>query len=283
MPHRKYISLILSPEGGQKSLSFRLQKWQLWTVTLTIVLGWLFLFLGILGAVFFARFAANERALIAENNRLRMALVKADSLRQELDKMRAMRKLMEKALLVAKRKEEGLKLDSDENFPDWLSRGSVFNGASSLPELTKYLEDIKRAEAYIPSGLPAQGVITAKFGETGGIFRSPHSGVDILAQIGTPVRATADGIVSKVDEDSELGRFVEIDHLNGYRTIYAHLSDFSVERGSPIRRGSIIGHSGKTGKARNPHIHHEVLYAGKPIDPLKKITSPKYTTADSGK
>ncbi len=281
MPQRKYISLIFSPDGGEQSFSFRLHKWQLWALLGAAVIGWILLMFGVVGAIFFARFAANERALVAENSRLRLALTKADSLQQELDEMRSMRQLMERALLVAQKKQEGTKYDSQQNTLQWLMRSSVFNTSAGLPELTKYLDDLKRRQAYIPSGLPAEGVITAKFGETGGIFKTPHSGVDILEKVGTPVKATAEGVIAKVGRDNELGIFIEIDHLNGYRTIYAHLSDVVVSAGDPIRKGDVIGHSGETGKARNPHIHYEVRYAGKPIDPLKIEETQQKNSEDS--
>ncbi len=265
MERRRTISIIFSPDGGGESISFRLRSWQVWVLICAAALGWVALFCGAIGALMFAKFAANHRALVAENIRLRSALAKADSLQQEIEEIHAMRALLERALLAQSR-EKG---KSTQKTPGvkWGESRTVFVVEKGLPELAKYIEDVKRAQAYIPMDLPVQGVITAGFGKTSGIFKKPHTGVDISVKENTPVQA--DGIVCNTGNDEELGIFVELDHLNGYHTLYAHLSSASVSAGEPIRRGEIVGYSGKTGHIRHPHLHYEVIYRGEPVDPLK--------------
>lgn len=218
-----------------------------------------------------ARSVLNQRYLIAENRRLRETLAKADTLRQELEQLQQMKQLMEKAFLIADTRGKS-EFEQKEYIPKSLKRSQVFLPNRGLPELNEYIARRERLEAYIPTGLPADGVISARFGETGGIFKTPHMGVDIVVDEGTPVRATADGIVAAVDTTSDYGIRVEIDHLNGYHTIYAHLSSAEVTPGMPIQRGDVIGYSGHTGKARYPHLHYEVRYKNKPIDPLNTKT-----------
>ncbi|GEM_PF-1102425 len=267
MPHRNYISIIFAPEGEQKSFAVRLKKWQLTAAVVVIVLGWFFFLGGIVGGIVIARSVATQRQIIAENRRLREALIKADTLRQELEQLRAMKRLLEQALFVATTRGKS-EFERREYIPQAMKKSDIFLPNRGIPELGDYLEHQWRIEAYIPDGLPAEGVISARFGETGGIFKKPHSGVDIVVAEGTPVRATANGIVAAVDTSDDYGIFVDIDHLNGYHTVYAHLSAANASVGMPVSRGDIIGYSGHTGRARNPHIHYEVRYNGKPIDPL---------------
>jgi murein DD-endopeptidase MepM/ murein hydrolase activator NlpD len=96
-----------------------------------------------------------------------------------------------------------------------------------------------------------------------------HSGIDFAAEIGTPIYATADGKVSKVDvKFSGYGKMVEIDHGFGYASRYAHMHDFVVRTGQNIKRGDLIGYVGNTGLSTAPHLHYEVLINGVQVDPV---------------
>jgi murein DD-endopeptidase MepM/ murein hydrolase activator NlpD len=96
-----------------------------------------------------------------------------------------------------------------------------------------------------------------------------HNGIDFAASIGTPVYATADGSVSKVEvRFSGYGKLVEIDHGFGYRTRYAHMHDFAVRNGQQVKRGDLIGYVGNTGLSTAPHLHYEVLINEQRVDPV---------------
>lgn len=96
-----------------------------------------------------------------------------------------------------------------------------------------------------------------------------HTGIDFAASIGTPVYATADGTVSKVDvRFSGYGKMVEIDHGFGYRTRYAHMHDFAVRTGQHVKRGDLIGYVGNTGLSTAPHLHYEVFINDQRVDPV---------------
>ena len=96
-----------------------------------------------------------------------------------------------------------------------------------------------------------------------------HTGIDFAASIGTPVYATADGTVSKVDvKFSGYGKTIEIDHGFGYRTRYAHLHDFAVKKGQHVKRGDLIGYVGSTGLATAPNLHYEVFINDQRVDPV---------------
>lgn len=118
-----------------------------------------------------------------------------------------------------------------------------------------------RSENTVPQGLPVSGPITQA-------FTDQHRGIDIAAQKGSPVVATAMGIVERAGQDSVLGLVVEISHPSGYRTIYGHLSRILVKEGQRVYGGDVIGNVGETGKVTGPHLHYGIVKDGVPIDPL---------------
>ena len=94
-----------------------------------------------------------------------------------------------------------------------------------------------------------------------------HTGVDLQAPRGTPVRSAADGIVVHAEWMSGYGRLVIVDHGNGLQTYYGHLSRFLVIPGQEVRRGEVIAQSGASGRVTSPHLHYEVRMAGTPVNP----------------
>ncbi|HME09922.1 MAG TPA: M23 family metallopeptidase [Bryobacteraceae bacterium] len=111
---------------------------------------------------------------------------------------------------------------------------------------------------------------TDPFGDGGGEM---HPGVDISANMGTPVHAAADGIVTEAEWSSGYGKLVVVDHGNGMETYYAHLSQWSVVPGQEIRRGEIVGLSGATGRVTAPHLHYEVRIGGAPVNPYPYLAT----------
>ncbi|NQT06360.1 MAG: M23 family metallopeptidase [Candidatus Omnitrophica bacterium] len=100
-----------------------------------------------------------------------------------------------------------------------------------------------------------------------------HTGVDILAPVGTPVKSAVSGwAIARFDEDG-YGRYVKIYHGGGLTTLYAHLADTTIIWQRPVKRGEVIGRTGNTGNARfkavRPHLHFEVRKSGVPQDPMK--------------
>lgn len=99
--------------------------------------------------------------------------------------------------------------------------------------------------------------------------RVNHTGIDFIANTGTQVYATADGVVSKVTRSrSGMGNVVEISHKGGFVTKYAHLETISVSRGRSVRSGALIGTVGISGQTFAPHLHYEVLKDGQVCDPV---------------
>ena len=96
-----------------------------------------------------------------------------------------------------------------------------------------------------------------------------HPGVDFAAAIGTPIYATADGTIDRLEVSfSGYGKQIEIDHGFGYRTRFAHMHGFAVHQGQHVKRGDLIGYVGDTGLSTAPHLHYEVFVNGMHVNPI---------------
>jgi murein DD-endopeptidase MepM/ murein hydrolase activator NlpD len=125
-----------------------------------------------------------------------------------------------------------------------------------------------------PSLWPVEGRLMSAFGGRTDPFSGEgaiHTGVDLEAAMGTPVRAAADGIIVRADWDGGYGRLIIIDHGNGVQTYYGHLSSFIVVPGQEIRRGDVIARSGASGRVTSPHLHYEVRLGGTPVNPYSYL------------
>lgn len=121
-----------------------------------------------------------------------------------------------------------------------------------------------------PSLWPVEGRLMSPFGGRTDPFSGEgaiHTGVDLEAAMGTPVRAAGDGIVVHADWESGYGRLIIIDHGNGVQTYYGHLSSYGVVPGQEVRRGDVIARSGASGRVTSPHLHYEVRLGGTPVNP----------------
>lgn len=115
---------------------------------------------------------------------------------------------------------------------------------------------------------PVRGRISSRFGQRWGRM---HEGVDLAVNVGTPVRAAADGVVRFAGWNGGYGYLVVIDHGRGIETRYAHNSRLTVKRGQRVTRGTVIAMSGSTGNSTGPHLHFEIRQNGKPVDPLRYL------------
>lgn len=95
-----------------------------------------------------------------------------------------------------------------------------------------------------------------------------HGGIDIKASHGTPIVASADGVVSLASKNGNWGNLIVITHRDGFQTWYAHLSKFSIEEGQEVRQGAVIGLVGTTGLSTGPHLHFEIKQDGQRLDPI---------------
>ncbi len=153
----------------------------------------------------------------------------------------------------------------DEKFKDYFARWEALDGGdASAPAPTSSVS--------VPSRMPLNNAsLTSKYGMRthpviGG--RRAHKGVDLAAPTGTPIYATADGIVSKAERFSSYGLYVSIEHGAQLQTRFAHMSRIAVANGAHVKKGDIIGYVGSTGRSTGPHLHYEVRIAGKAVNPI---------------
>ncbi len=113
----------------------------------------------------------------------------------------------------------------------------------------------------IPSILPTMGQISKSFG-------ADHEGIDIAAPLFAPVLCAANGTVRAAGWDSIYGNYLIVEHSKNYATFYGHLHSAAVKTGDVIAGGKIIGTIGSSGKSTSPHLHYEVRFQGKAVDPM---------------
>lgn len=136
-----------------------------------------------------------------------------------------------------------------------------------------------RKKAAFPAGRPLRGGwISSRYGYRIDPFSGQkefHGGVDFAGKAGTKILSIAAGIVTWAGENRGYGKMVEIDHGNGYVTRYAHNQKIMVQVGESIAKGQSIALMGSTGRSTGPHVHLEVLYRGRSVDPLRFVNAVK--------
>ena len=133
-----------------------------------------------------------------------------------------------------------------------------------FPGAASYASD--SAPHTTPSIWPAAGYVSSPYGLrfNGTEF---HQGIDIAADMGAPIVATADGVVTAAGWNGGYGNMVDVDHGGGIVTRYGHASAVAVTVGQQVRRGEVIAYVGSTGRSTGPHVHYEVRVNGAPVNP----------------
>ena len=152
--------------------------------------------------------------------------------------------------------------------------GSLENSLASVRSSIEHQQALGRST---PSMWPIVGYLSSLFGPRRDPFTGGpdfHSGLDISADRGTPVRATADGTVDQASYYGNYGNSILLRHGFGISTRFGHLSAYAVRVGQKVRRGDVIGYVGATGRATSSHLHYEILINDQPINPLRLLTRP---------
>lgn len=131
----------------------------------------------------------------------------------------------------------------------------------------------------LPTGTPVKGGYNLSSGY--GLRIDPftqamakHEGLDFAAPVGTPIIASANGVISRAGWDSQYGNVVEVNHAEGFKTRYAHASQLLVRTGQTVKKGDVIAKVGNTGRSSGPHLHYEVIRAGAHINPANMMPRP---------
>ncbi len=145
---------------------------------------------------------------------------------------------------------------------------------ASFKEISVFLDKQRSILSSTPSMWPVKGWITSGFGKRASPLTGEpgrHMGVDIANETNTPVRVTADGIVTYAGWQVGYGRMVVVEHGYGYSTRYGHCSRIDVKVGDEVKRGQVLGYMGSTGRSTGSHVHYEVRLHGMPVDPEKYL------------
>jgi murein DD-endopeptidase MepM/ murein hydrolase activator NlpD len=143
-----------------------------------------------------------------------------------------------------------------------------------LDQVRPGVERREALAAATPSIWPVAGWLSSTYGTRTDPFTGApdfHAGLDISADHGQAVRATAAGSVAHAGHAGDFGNLVVIDHGFGIRTRYGHLSRFAVSPGQSIHKGDIVGYVGSTGRSTSPHVHYELLLNGRATNPLRLL------------
>ena len=287
MSGRKFTILVI-PEGSHRVRRFQLHR-RVLTSFLAVVLIFL-LGVGLLAFDYFrtsldrGEFRQLKARNLAQQQHLQQLAANLEDLQKEMvvlaqndAKVRVM------AQLSKPRADDltGVGGPSEEENPDRFSalqqkidevRQAIELRRESQEEIQGFLNDQRSLLAAKPEGWPVKGWMTSGFGMRNSPFtgkRRMHEGIDIASRTGTPVYATADGIVSRAGTVSGYGKLVVLDHGYGYKTYYGHNSKIFVKVGQRVKRGDRIAAVGSTGSSTGSHVHYEVRRNGVPLNPRK--------------
>jgi murein DD-endopeptidase MepM/ murein hydrolase activator NlpD len=147
----------------------------------------------------------------------------------------------------------------------------------------KKLDQLEQGVIAIPSAKPVSSAnFTSGFGVRSDPFRGAaamHAGIDLAGPIGTPIHATADGVVGRAEWANGYGNLVELEHGKGIATRYGHLSKILVKPNTRVKRGDVIALMGSTGRSTGSHLHYEVRIDGRAVNPVPFLQSSDYLLA----
>lgn len=246
---RKELSFFIASNYSTNSLRFSLPLWVLRLLAgvagLLVLLVVASLVLLLAGAYRLSRFSYLEH----RNRQLEAENAKVAILRNQLEQVEEQSRRMATMLGI-------------EKTPPPVNWDSFPTDSQALPA---WLKGKQWGSELVPKLVPLEQYVVSQRAKNG------HIGIDLAAEEGEPVRATADGVVEQRGEDRQYGRFLLLKHGQGYESYYGHLKDWNVEQGDTVQVGKEIGLVGTTGQSTAPHLHFEIRKDGQRIDPAKVL------------
>lgn len=252
---RRGVSIFVQRDGALQSQSYRVSVWLLRLLLVAAVAATILLVLGVAYYGPIVRQAAKVPPLEREVERLRTdnlhireLAVALDSVETSYERLRSM--------------------VGADIVPDRMALNSQLPLAPPVYASNPASPAIYETEPSLPRHWPLdeRGYVTQgqALSDT---TREEHPGIDIAVPVGSMVRASGGGTILQTGEHEAYGRFVLIEHPEGYQSMYGHLSRIVVVQGAPVRAGEVIGRSGDTGRSSAPHLHFEIRHNGVSIDP----------------
>ncbi len=257
------LTIIFVPHSTRRPLSVRIPK--VIPIALLLVLIGYTIFIASVGVTTKQYYALKEKMDFYRDQFLEITAT-VNSLRQAESEFKRLFSLNTKEEIF-----ENLDITDTGSIDIDLIKRQIEQTMNRVGEIRDYLRQQRDIYFATPQGMPVDaGYVSSTFGwrrhpKTG--KKMFHSGVDVAAWPGTPVRATADGIVTFAGWSGGSGKLVVIEHGFGYTTCYAHNKRIVVKVGQVVKRGDIIAYVGSTGNTTGPHVHYEVWIDGKPVNP----------------
>lgn len=267
------IILSLSSTNGTRHIALTIKRRN---ALLAAVLGFAVLLLGMFGYIQFLQWQTDDirEQLTTHRQSLELLSTQLSNARVAYDEVAEQRQLLETTIA---RKTEQLSAMSErmDSLEDKLDNGISAENVSLEQRIDLASLAISSREVtlnLIPNGDPINYLyVSSTFGKRMHPIRGRvifHAGIDLAANIKTPVYATADGVVEMVSHrHTGYGNMILVSHAFGFKSRYAHLKTIKVKRGAFVRKGDLIAYSGNSGDSTGPHLHYEVTYAGKPLNP----------------
>ena len=273
---KDYFTIILIPHSSEKATyCLKVPRW--------LIHAALFIFVSS-SVIFTASFLYSTRVtrkLVSyevlkeeakgQDKKIQHVSKQADVLKLRLEELSSKEEQIRKMLGLGKsgKKEKSVQEAKEETVNDKLDRlnNRVALRSTSFDELKRSVKELQERFSNTPSVWPAWGRIMSTFGYRVFPWRGFHSGIDINASHGAPIRATADGTVSLSSWKTGYGKTVMLDHGYGTQTLYGHCSSLLVGAGQKVKKGQLIARVGTTGYATGPHVHYEVIKHGRAVDP----------------
>lgn len=297
---KRYLSVIFVPHSQDNVKVFKLASAK---IKFFILTGLVFsVFLGLIGLTIYTKYD-NQKL----NNRLdaltettieqkNMLSDKSDEIKSLMDKYNSLNKKTEAFTELYKdmadnyleKEKSGQKASrsgdrNERTFVDDISRlkgvldniNETYNSQSkAVSELAETEENLEKYIGSIPTLWPAKGRISSTFGSRPDPFKNTqkfHKGLDIAADEGDNIRASADGVVILAEYYSDYGNAVIISHGHGITTLYGHTSRILVKEGQKVKKGDLIAKVGSTGRSTGAHLHFEVRINDIQVDPMKYL------------
>ena len=254
MAESRSLSIIVVPDGGRESRTFRVSYRRLRVAAGLVFAGGVLLALMAGSWWYLAARAARVSALEGQLAALDQDRERVEAFAAQLDELEA----------------------RYEQIRDLFGSGAG-EVASALWLPPPAGRGARAGSTDVEGGLPTSWPLTQRGFVTQGLLEgegTSHPGLDIAVPADSYIRAAGAAIVVDVGQDAVYGRFVTLDHGDGYRTLYAHASETLVEPGQRVRRNEVIALSGSTGRSTAPHLHFEILLNGEAVDPLSMVKPP---------
>ncbi|EKE77426.1 hypothetical protein B3C1_01405 [Gallaecimonas xiamenensis 3-C-1] len=269
------LHITVSGNNGTRHLALTVERRK---ALLAALAGFVVFLLLMFGYIRFLQWQADDAGTRLAKNREELATLADDltAAREAFEQVEEQRLLLETSIA---RKTEELSAATErlDNLEDKLGSGmpTSLDGGDLAHRLDLASIAMSSREVtlnLIPNGHPLEyAYISSGFGKRKHPVKGrviEHAGLDLVAHRGTPVHATADGVVELVSRrKTGYGNMILVSHAFGFKSRYAHLKSIEVKRGAFVHKGDVIAYSGNTGTSTGPHLHYEVTYAGFPLNP----------------